>query len=119
MQMAAVAALGTAAPGINIVEELAHSSQHKSSFGQTIANVSNSQLDQSSETLGLNFIMAATAPGSNMMRSAAILSGLVIVVFLQLTLMPCKSHMDCNHGKYCCACNQHCKDCADTLASHT
>ena len=88
-----------------------------------LSAVSNAKLDESSNTLGVSFVMKATEPDASIYRTFCLLFGLLIVVFLQMTLMgtfylasslqPCYAHSGCNQGKYCCKCNDYCRDCAD------
>ena len=103
--------LGTEFPGLNFSP-----SSDESIF--------DSKLDETSATMGLNMTVAATEPSASAWRSFLFLFVLLLITFLQCTLMatfflatslqPCSAHSDCLGGQYCCKCDNHCKDCADS-----
>lgn len=121
--------LGTDIPGMNVISATFSdlpqktAAKGKTTLFEKMGGYYNSKLDETSNTLGLNFIMAATEPEASTARTCLLLFGLLAVVMLQMTLMgtfylvsslqPCASHSDCKSGEYCCKCNDYCRDCAD------
>ena len=120
--------LGTALPGVNVMPRAQTSKTLTNESKSFMNRMQNAEFDESTDTLGLRCVAAATRKTASTCRATILLLVPLSMVTVQLALTgafylttalkPCRSHGDCPRGEYCCACNQHCKDCSDTLSAH-